>query len=250
MSVNRIIKNVLLFIGALIYSNKKSKVLYYHDVCSTSFYESPDTDVIQGTSINLFKKHIDIIKRRGYSIVQEISSEHYEVAIMFDDGYRGIWDNRDFFYENKIFPTIFLAVELIGKPSFLKVEEILELQNHGFKFECHSWSHKSLAELSREELKKELGDSKDYLTSLLKKDVNEICLPLGHYSDLLLKETLNYGYKKVYSCVPGNVKERIAGVMETRNLCQFASPFEFNMILVGGNRILKSRYLKQHFFKR
>lgn len=246
MSALKIIKLALLSIGAVFASRKRSKILYYHDICSIRFYESPDTDVIMGTPIELFKKHIEIIKKRGYKIVQEISNDNLEVAIMFDDGYRGIWDNRDYFYENNIYPTVFLAVDLIGKPSFLNIEEILELQNHGFKFECHSWSHKSLAHLSHDEVKKELGDSKEYLTKILKKEVSEICLPLGYYSKTLLSELKNYGYKKVYSSIPGNYGEKISGVMETRNLCQFASTLEFKLILAGGGKILRRRYIKQH----
>ena len=246
MSALKIIKLALLSIGAVFASRKRSKILYYHDICSIRFYESPDTDVIMGTPIELFKKHIEIIKKRGYKIIQEISNDNLEVAIMFDDGYRGIWDNRDYFYENNICPTVFLAVDLIGKPNFLNIEEILELQNHGFKFECHSWSHKSLARLTPEILKKELGDSKDYLSKILNKDVTEICLPLGYYSDSLLQEIKKYDYKKVYSSIPGSIKVKIAGVMETRNLCQFASPLELKLILDGGGEILKKRYIKQH----
>lgn len=249
MNGSKLLKITLLGLGTAFNKNIRSKVLYYHDVCNTRFYESPDTDVIQGTPIELFKKHVEIIENEEYKIVPEISSENLEVTIMFDDGYRGIWDNKDFFYEKKIMPTVFLAVDLIGRPGFLNREEILDLQKHGFKFECHSWSHKSLASLSSEELIKELGDSKQYLSNMLNKEITEICLPLGYFSDFLLKEIRQYGYKKIYSSVPGCFHDKIFEVMETRNLCQFASPLEFRLILSGGNSILKKRYIKQHFHK-
>ncbi len=247
MNIKDYIRTTLYIIGRVICYNNNSKVLYYHDVCGTIFYKSPDTDVLQGTPIEIFKKHINIIKQKGYAIVPKISKKKYEVSIMFDDGYRGIWDNRQFFYDNGIKPTVFLAVELIGKPSFLSKDEILELQKHGFVFECHSWSHVSLGKLSAEALKKELGDSKEFLSKLLGKEVTEICLPLGHYSDILISELKNYDYKVVYSSVPGNSSEKVEGFMETRNFCQSASPFDFKMILDGGLSIFKKRYMRLHY---
>lgn len=242
-----IIKAALLHMGALLSNNNKSKILFYHDIYNKKSYKSLDTDTLLGTSLVIFKKHLEIIKRESFQIVPRITKEEKEVAIMFDDGFRGIWDNREFFYDNQIYPTVFLAVDLIGKPGFLTIKEILELQKHGFIFECHSWSHKNLACLSADELKKELGDSKEYLSNLLNKEVEELCLPIGYFSDILLKELPKYGYKKVYSSVPGNSNEKIFSILETRNLCQFADSYEFRQILRGGTCILKRRYIKQHY---
>lgn len=245
--MKKIIKLLLLWLECLICPNNKSKVLYYHDIFKGKSYKSLDTDVLLGTSCQLFEKHITIINQKGYKIVPQISREKNELSIMFDDGFRGIWDNRHFFYNNKICPTVFLAVNLIGKPGFLTVDEIKELQNHGFIFQCHSWSHRDLSSLNAEELKKELGDSKAYLSQLLQKDVSELCLPLGYFSRTLLEELPKYGYKKVYSSIPGSSDEKIFNILETRNLCQFANEYEFRLILRGGLNILKKRLLRLHY---
>lgn len=249
MNIQTFIKHCILYLGATVRCNCKSKILFYHDVCDKTFYKSLDTDILLGTPIDVFKAHILEIKKAGYKIVPKISNQYNEVAIMFDDGFRGIWDNRQFFYDENICPTVFLAVELIGKPGFLVKEEILDLQDHGFIFECHSWSHRDLSCLSAEEVKKELGDSKQYLSNLLNKEVSELCLPIGYFSDTLLEELPKYGYKKVYSSIPGTADEKIMGLIESRNLCQFASPFEVKLILKGGSSILKNRYFKQHYKK-
>lgn len=248
--IKKIVRIFLLILGRAFYFNKKSKIVYYHDVCDKVFYESPDTDILQGTPIRTFKEHVKVIKKKGYSIVPIITKAEQEVSIMFDDGYRGIWDNRQYFYDNNIKPTVFLAADLIGKPSFLNVEEILELQKHGFVFQCHSWSHIDLSGLTPEELKKELCDSKAYLSKILGKDVTEICLPIGFYSDTLLSELRKYNYKKIYSSVPGNNSQKVAGVMETRNFCQTATPLEFNLILSGGSEILRKHYESLHYQKK
>lgn len=247
MCIKKLVKKILYFLGSVFYHSSKSKILFYHDVCDKTFYRSLDTDTLLGTPIDMFKEHVKNIMEAGYKIVPRITNVQKEVAIMFDDGFRGIWDNRQFFFDNNICPIVFLAIDLIGKPGFLTVEEILELQSKGFIFECHSWSHIDLSRLNAEELKKELGESKDYLSKLLQKDVSELCLPIGYFSDTLLRELPKYGYKKVYSSIPGTADEKIMGQLETRNLCQFASPFEVKLILKGGSSILKNRYLKQHY---
>ena len=49
---------------------KKSKVIFYHDIHSNDRY----TDM--STSIELFKKHIQIIEENGYEIVSHITKKY------------------------------------------------------------------------------------------------------------------------------------------------------------------------------
>lgn len=247
MNIRSIIKNVLLWCGSIIYYDHKSKILFYHDVFKDQSYKSLDSDILMGTNIELFKKHLALIKEEGYDIVASISKPDGEVCIMFDDGFRGIWDNRQFFYENNLCPKVFLAVELIGKEGFLNLEEILDLQNHGFVFECHSWTHANLTEKNDNELTRELSESKKELSNLLHKDVSELCLPIGFFSDHLITRCRDYGYKEVYSSIPGNYCEKIHGWLRPRILCQFSTTFEMKMILRGGAEILRKRYERMHF---
>ena len=240
ISIRQIIKLSILGLGALLYRNKKSKLLYYHDIHGDRQYTP------MGTPLDVFKSHIEAIRKEGYQIVPRIKSNEGEVAILFDDGFRGIYDVRQVFYDEGICPTVFLAVELIGKEGYLTKEEILELQEHGFIFECHSWSHQDLTTFSDEELLRELKDSKDYLSELLGKVVTEICLPIGYFSDHLLEQIKKYDYKEVYSSVPGDYNDLVNGMMRPRHLLQYASPCEVRYILRGGNNLLKSHYEKLH----
>lgn len=247
--IKRTVKFVLLLIGSIVCRNHKSKILYYHDIYLDHSYKSLDSDILMGTSIEMFKKHLTAIKNEGYRIVPQITNPEGEVAIMLDDGFRGIWDNCQFFYENNLCPTVFLAVDLIGKEGFLTEEEILELQNHGFIFQCHGWSHKDLTSFNDEELKKELVDSKNHLEKLLGREVSEICLPLGFFSDHLVELTKKAGYKEVYSSVSGTYDNRVIGYMRTRNLCQFSSPLNLKLILNGGSEIFRKRDINRHYKK-
>ena len=249
MNIRNIIKRALLWQGFLFHNNRNSKILFYHDVFRTENYKAKDADVCMGTPLSLFKKHIDVIRNEGFRIVPEITNTEGEVCIMFDDGFRGIYECRDFFYQNDIKPTVFLAVDYIGTEGMLTKEEILELQANGFNFECHSWSHHVLTRWNDEELKKELGESRTYLSELLGKDVKEICLPVGCYNEHLLEQIQIYGYEKVYSSIPGDYSEKTRGGMIRRNLCQFSSPEEVKLILRGGNETVQQRYEKLHYMK-
>lgn len=247
--IKHLVKLIIMQVWAWIRPSRNSKILYYHDIFLKESYKSLDSDIRMGTSIEMFKKHLAVIKKEGYCIVSKITKDKGEVAIMLDDGFRGIWDNRQFFYDNQIKPTVFLAVELIGKEGFLKEQEILELQEHGFIFECHSWSHCRLDKMGEEELYRELKESKVYLENILKRPVEQMCLPIGYYSDLLLEQLNKYGYNEVYSSVSGDYKELVNGCMRNRNLCQFATPCEVKLILRGGGNALRPREEKMFYTK-
>ena len=161
------IKELLLKISAILNRNRESKILFYHDVYSHTQY----TDM--GTDVELFKQHIETIIKCGFNIVPKITEKCNQIQLCFDDGFKGIYDTKDIFAKYNIKPTVFLAVDLIGKEGYLNKEEILELQEKGFIFQSHAWSHKNLTEFSGDDLEREIFGSKKYLTDLLGKDVSQ-----------------------------------------------------------------------------
>lgn len=245
MNIRNIIKQALLWTGSIFHRNHKSKILFYHDIYRTQNYKALDAQVYMGTSLDVFKQHVEVIRKEGFEIVPRITKSEGQVCIMLDDGFRGIYECRQWFYDNQIYPTIFLPVVYIGKEGILTREEILDLQHHGFNFECHSWSHGVLTQWNDQELVRELGNSRKFLSELLGKDVTEICLPVGYYCDHLLHEINKYGYQEVYSSIAGNFDETYDG-MRRRNLCQFATSQEVKLILRGGNESIKHRYERMH----
>lgn len=247
MNVRSLAKLSTMWCSSMIKRNRGSKILYYHDVYESENYRALDADIQMGTHISLFKKHIEAIRKEGFEIVPRITEPEGQVSIMFDDGFKGIWECRQYFYDNNIKPTVFLPVAFIGRKDkgILSADEILELQSHGFNFESHSWSHIQLTGFNDKELVHELNDSKTALSELLSKDVTGLCMPLGFFTPHLLEKISEAGYKDIYSCIPGNYFDRPFGTI-TRNLCQYASPLEVKLILHGGNEMLKSRYAKMH----
>lgn len=237
--MKEIIKTTILFLHALTHRNKTGKIIYYHDVYSKIKY----TDM--GTSLELFEKHIKLIQEQGYIIVNRLPNNDHEINICFDDGWRGIWDNKEFFLKYNIKPTVFLAYNLIGKEGYLTWNEIIELQNIGFNFQSHTCSHCILSELTEEELQYELSESKRLLSEKLNNTIDAICFPCGMYSDLVLRLSYNSGYKYLYSSVPGCVRE--GDILLRRNLVQDSSEFRFKQILNGGLSVLTKKALNYHY---
>lgn len=242
MNIKSIIKNVLRFFSAIPKSDK-SKILYYHDVYDNVMY----TDM--GTTLELFKQHIDVIKGMGFELVPEIDNNRKQIKICFDDGFKGIWDCREFFIANKIKPTVFIAVELIGKDGYLSIEEIKELQKNGFKFQCHSWSHNNLTTFSESELDRELVDSKLHIENIIGASVDEICFPMGYFNDLVYNKCIEAGYKKLYSSLSGPYDKNFKPNMLCRYLVQHSSANEARQIINGGDDIFYKWNLKRHYVK-
>lgn len=243
MWVKELIRTSLFLLGYVFYHNKNSKVIYYHD-----FYDGKQyTDM--GTSLNLFKVHLKELKKSGYSIVDRIMKSQGEVAVMLDDGFRGIWDCRDFFYEHGIHPTIFVAKSLVGQDGYLTEDEIKELDAHGWLFQSHTVAHTGLNDFSMEQLDFQLVESKNYLENLLGKEIKEICAPQGKYSNWVCEHAYRVGYDVFYSSTPGDYFERLTDFtfVITRNLCQSLTPLQFRLAINGGYKILQRVYFKRRY---
>ena len=224
----------------MFHNNHDSKIIYYHDVSKKY------TDM--GTDLNLIKRHLDIVRRSNYQFVDEIVEQRGQIMVCFDDGWAGIYEAKDFFIEERVYPTIFIAVSLIGKPGYLTLEQILELQSIGFHFEGHSWSHRDLTTYDSQGLKHELLDSREELSKLLGKEVTAICYPQGRFSDNVYNACLLAGYKSQYSSITGgyyDLKDSMNIIC--RKLVQSASPKDFYYIINSTSPFLKKRAFKLHY---
>jgi len=236
------IKLLILSMSYFLYKNNFSKVIYYHDIHSNTSF----TDM--STPISLFKKHIEIIKNNGYEIVRKINNPLKEIEITFDDGFRGLYENFDFFIENKIPVKVFLIVDYIGKKNYMTQKEIQELLSTGFlTIGSHTISHRNLDTLDDKELKKEIIDSKFILEDMFNERIEDICYPRGRFNNKIIEIARNAGYQKQYSCLPGSYFDPFVKDVIKRNFVQHATPKEFEYHLNGGGEVLFNRYLKQHF---
>lgn len=203
-----------------------------------------------GTDLETIKRHLAMVKRYGYQIVNDITKREGQVMVCFDDGWAGLYEAKDFFVENKVYPTVFVAVDLIGKPGYLSLQQIRELQSEGFLFEGHTWSHKDLTTFDDEALRHEIIDSKEELSRLLGKNIDALCFPRGRFSDKVYQLSVEAGYKKLYSSITGGYYDLLKSKnLICRNLVQSVTDWEFRYILNATSRFFIRRTIKQHYQK-
>ena len=96
--MKNIIKKSLVNINYSLSKSRKSKSIFFHDVHSKNEYVK-NGDV--STPIEKFANYVSIIKENGFSIVDKVRNLDNEIEISFDDGYFGIFENIDFFINQK-----------------------------------------------------------------------------------------------------------------------------------------------------
>lgn len=233
-----LLRRIVFLIGYLFHRNHDSKVIYYHDVSKKY------TDM--GTEFGLMLRHIDIVRKSGYKIVPEIMDRKRQVMFCFDDGWAGIYDYKDKFIKQQIFPTIFIAVDLIGKEGYLTEAQILELIKNGFRFQAHTWSHQDLTTFDDKGLKHELRESKEQLEFSFGQTFDAICFPLGRFSEKIKEKCLEFGYIQLFSSLPGGYYDLESKNLICRNCAQNATAQEFKWLLNGRSLIFLKKLMKQH----
>ena len=213
-------------------SGSKIPVLMYHSI--------DDTQSMISVSPQVFRKHLQYFKDRGY---EAVSLEEYfntapsqtskKVLITFDDGYQNLYSHalpilKEFSYK----ATVFLVTDCVGKNAewiirdqkfilkkivarltlskeekeaqvqnlkeisqfkLLSWDEVREMKNHGFEFQSHSHTHPFVSEISGDDVKFELEQSKSILEKNLNQKVSSFGYPYTDYDNPqimgLLKET-------------------------------------------------------------
>jgi peptidoglycan/xylan/chitin deacetylase (PgdA/CDA1 family) len=242
MGLGTFIRVVLVRVSSLFYFRKRSKVVFYHDIHSDKKY----TDM--STSIELFKKHIYTIKVNGYEIVSEITKKYGQIEICFDDAFLGLYECIKFLKKQNIPIHLFVVSSYIGKKNYINKKQLLELNKSDLiKISSHTHTHKILNQIDKNEIERELKESKEILENLLGTVVNSICYPEGKFNKKVIHIGKLVGYKKQYSSLPGFFSDKFEDNIVRRSLVQFAGEIEFKAILMGGDHILACWYKFKHF---
>lgn len=229
--MKKYLKFIVIYLGYLFHRNRKSKIIYYHDVGLNY------TDM--GTSFDIIKKHISISQSNNFIFVTSINNKKNQIMICFDDGWKGLYDYKDFFVTQRIFPTVFVAVELIGTKGHMTLKELNELSLAGFNIQGHGWKHIDLTTVQDEKLDVELVSSKRKLEEDLNHEIDSICFPLGRFSRNVVKESLKAGYKQVYSSIWGDYYKLSEQGLICRCFCQDIPPVLFKYVLLGDSVLMR-----------
>ena len=247
MGVFHYAKNMILAANAWMLRDRGPKILFYHDVVGERAYS------YMSTPFELFSSHMSALSEAGIRITEGIPVGENEVMVCFDDGLRGIWDRREYFFSRNMHPTVSLAVDLVGQSDYLTWKEIGELRQAGFHFVSHTWTHRSLTECREDELEHELADSRLELSDRLGGEIKEVCFPRGRFSLKILKSTVAAGYTVGFTSIPGNADTDVMPMRErgmrllARNLVQSYDVRAFRHVLMGGMNPLCRHYLQLQF---
>ena len=244
MAIASFIRIAIIRIFSFFYFSKKSKVIYYHDIDSDNKYTE------MSTPVELFKKHINIIRENGYEIVEEITKPHRQIEICFDDAFLGLYDNIELIKELNIPIHLFVISSYLEKENHINEEQLLLLNKlKQIKISSHTQTHQVLNFASESLLKNELENSKNLLESLINNSVDTVSYPEGKFSDRVVDLAARVGYSRQYSSLPGFYFNDFLPNVKRRSLVQFALEKEFKAILKGGDHVLALWYKFKHYKK-
>ncbi len=175
-------------------------IFMYHWIKDdTGDYPYPENMV----KIEELKRQMEYLKENNYDVIftSEIDKvQHYKkpVILTFDDGWQDVY-NIAFQYAKELNMKInmYIITDLVGTPGYCTLEQLKEMNESGLvEIDSHTLSHRYLAQLSEEEVKKELEESKIYLKENLGIESSVICYPSGSQNDMvqsIAKDNYKYG---------------------------------------------------------
>lgn len=227
-----------------------ARILAFHDVSQ---------DQMQN-----FRKKIETVKTTGNIVsiddilAGRMSRKKINIAITFDDGYRGWIDNVfPVLRELGVTATFFVSSGFVGlwgekERDFLRTnmrrdqkttgaltdKELRKLSNEGFSIGGHTCNHVNIAELSDiNELRREIQKDKTELEKITGTKVEYFAYPFGFYQNVcidleqILRES---GYRGALTLVPGLINADTNSYCLHRDLISASMPMSvFKARLLG-----------------
>ena len=192
MDLKNKIKNTIINLSARIKNTDDSKCIFYHDIHSDHRF----TDM--STSVELFEKHINIIRELGFEIVHEITKEKNQISISFDDGIKGVYENIGIINKLEVPVTIFVVSSFLDRDNFLTTHNLKELAKNKFiKIQSHTLSHAELPTLDSAHFNGFGGDN-----YAMKAKGDTICIAhFGGWDDTFIMKSTDSNYSSTRTVV-------------------------------------------------
>ena len=187
--------------------NRQIPVLAYHRVGYTR-------DNLTVTPERL-KEDFRILQEEGYCTIsleqfqnflddRNIDMPAKPILITFDDGYLDNFQNAYPILKScGMIATFFIITDMLWMDDRLNPERIFEMAQGGMSFGSHTVTHRALGQLTWDEIKDELINSKATLESVVGRTVNAIAYPRGSYNKNVIMIADNVGYKTGFTVREG-----------------------------------------------
>ncbi len=177
-------------------------ILMYHQVG----VPSSDEWRLNTVSEEAFDYQMNFIKRNGFHVisfddlVEGIKKGHQfsrnTVVIQFDDGYANNYTAAFPILKKYGFPAmVFLVSDLVGTPGFVTWEQVKEMEKDNFLAGSHTCRHAYLPEVSPEEAREEIFNSKKAIEEKLGHPIDYFAYPVGGFTAQAKKLVEEAGYK-------------------------------------------------------
>lgn len=176
----------------ILYSIPSSTILIFHHisdnppVCKSGCKLSYDkfTGLLEG-----FDNYATLTK-----VVEKPSERH--IAVTFDDGLKDVYETAYPFLKERNIPfTVFIVTDFLDTEGYITTENLKELAADALvTIGSHGVTHKNLNNLSAEEQKAELIESKRIIESIIGKPVNAFAFSHGQYNKDTLRLMNDYDY--------------------------------------------------------
>ena len=158
--------------------------------------------------MEIFKKHIEIIKMKKYNFLNPVNFDenflkvktNKEILITIDDGFSSFYEHAwPYLKINKIPFILFISTEAVGKDGYMNWEQIKEIERENFAFiGNHSHSHEYLLEFSLDKFKSDIIKSIEIFKDNLGYNPIYFSYPFGEFSlehASFIKKHFKYGSK-------------------------------------------------------
>ncbi len=214
---------VLLLIPLLVASPRIMKARMVADsengtkVMVLNYHKIDDMDISLSVLPKDFDDQMRYLKENNYHTITpeelyESLSGNYQlpenpVLITFDDGYLDNYENAYPILRKYGFKaTIFVISSFVGKMEhYFTWEQAREMAEHGISIQSHTVDHKSMTDLSDEQLRAELVESRRKIQEEMGSSVDFIAYPTGTYNLHIAQMVKDAGYKAAFTIKYGNV---------------------------------------------
>jgi peptidoglycan/xylan/chitin deacetylase (PgdA/CDA1 family) len=123
------------------------------------------------------------------------------VLLTIDDGHESALRATDLLESCGCNATFFPTRDkALGKPGYLRPEEMRQLRRRGFSLGTHGTTHRNLTAMSEQACAAELEGSKKWLEDVTGEEVRYMAAPGGFVSRRVLRLAYGFGYRLIGTC--------------------------------------------------